>query len=105
MRLHGNGQFADCAASRETFHAATKPLALIWCFAGRKRPWNEGCGQLARIDTAVSAPSGAIASASEPPSSRLKVKSNFCDRERSRPANEACNPPAMGASPEPGASG
>ena len=65
------------AARREIFQLALKPSARIWCPAGRKRPWNEGCGQLARIAIVVSAPSGASENVSEPPSSRSIENATF----------------------------
>jgi hypothetical protein len=40
----GNWQFVLCAARRDTFQVALKPSAAMVCAAGRKRPWNDGCG-------------------------------------------------------------
>src|SRR5262245_52562618 len=78
----GQGQ-PDCeglwAAKRETFQSAVKPSGPMACRAGRKRPWKEGCGQSARIETEVSAPSGAMAKASDPPSSSEKEKGSACE--------------------------
>src|SRR6185369_681307 len=101
----GQGQ-PDCeglwAAKRETFHSAVNPSWLIACRAGRKRPWNEGCGQSARMDTEVSAPSGAMANASDPPSSSENEKGSVCEAAPSMSVSGACRPPAIAASPLPG---
>src|SRR5258708_5149247 len=94
--------FVPCEAKRETFQLAVKPSAEISCFAGRKRPWKQGCGQSARIDTLVSAPSGTSASASEPPSSSVKENWSGSAFARERPSSGACNPAAVATSPGPG---
>src|SRR5438105_5031991 len=95
--------FAPCAARRDTFQLAVKPSAEISCLAGRKRPWKEGCGQSARIVTAVSVPEGASAKASEPPSSNVKENSTVSAFASVSPSSGACTPAAVAASPEPGA--
>src|SRR6266850_8186606 len=102
---HGQGQ-PDCeglwAAKRETFHSAGNPSGPMACRAGRKRPWKDGCGQSARMDTEVSAPSGAMAKASDPPSSSEKENGSVCVAEPCTSASDAWSPPVSAISPVPG---
>src|SRR5256885_12456286 len=95
----GQAQFAEAAARRETRQLALKPSAPISWLAGRKRPWKEGCGQLVRIETEVSPPKGAIASASEPPSSSENENSSLRAAPSCTSGNTACRPVAIEVSP------
>src|ERR1043166_4577672 len=101
----GQGQAACdglCPAKRETFQSAVKPSGPMACRAGRKRPWNDGCGQSARIETVVSAPSGAMANPSEPPSSSENENGSMGALAPGSSGSGTCKPPASAASAVPG---
>src|SRR4026208_1180009 len=91
-----------CAAKRDTFHSAVKPSWLMACRAGRKRPWQEGCGQSARLETAVAAPRGGVGKGADAPSSSENEKGSLRVAALCTSGSGACRPPASAASPEPG---
>ena len=79
-------------ASDDRRHWAEKPVFLTSRSDGRKRPANDGWGQLLVISTSVLPPSGTMARRSVPTSSRSSVAVSPSALPRTDSGSTACRP-------------